>query len=318
MELRHLRYLLTVVEERSISRAAARLNMSQPPLSTAIAQLERELGVKLLERHARGVEPTEAGTYLVEQARELVATMAEVSAAVVAVGTGRRGHLAVAAVPGSGWELLPSSLETFSRDRPEVEIEIADVSPTEAIERVRSRRADAGLVQTVDTRYIERLHARDLEVAMVRREPLVAVMPRARADQRPLVELADLAGERWLLPADAATWPDLAGLIRDAWHRAGISPPAARIVATLDTAVHLVGAGFGVALMPASVGRIAPPTVVVRPLRQHLPPIESAVVWRRNERPSPVLAQFLRAAMSTPEPDRLGPSVARPSARPAE
>ena len=86
-------------------------------------------------------------------------------------------------------------------------------------------------------------------------------------------------------------------------------------MATLDAAVHLVAADFGVALMPASVGRARRPDVVVRPVSQPIPPIEWAVVWRRHERPSPVLSRFLRAIMSTPEPDRLGPAVSRPGPR---
>jgi len=313
MEMRQLRYLVAVVEERSISRAAARLNMSQPPLSTTIAQLERELGVKLLDRHARGVEPTEAGGYLVDQARRLLANLDEVSTTVGAVGTGRRGRITLAAVSGTAWQLLPTCLAAFARDRPDVGIEIADGTCEEAIERVRARRADAALVFTTNTGELDRRVAADLEVAMVGREPVVAVLP-----ERPdgssagaAVDLAVLAGERWLLPPDDAGWPEIAALVRDAWRKAGIAPPAALTVASLGTAVELVAAGFGVAVMPASVRRLARPGIVVRPVRQHLPPIESAVLWRRHERPSPVLAQFLRAAMATPEPDRLGPNVAR-------
>jgi DNA-binding transcriptional LysR family regulator len=311
MEMRHLRYLIAVVEERSISRAAARLTMSQPPLSTAIAHLERELGVKLLERHARGVEATEAGTYLVNHARRLVATLDDVSAAVVAVGTGQRGRIAIAAVAGCAWELLPTSLEAFCQDRPEVEIDIVEGSPADVIERVKSRRADVGVVYSTSSRHVERLNSLDLESAVVRREPVMAVLPQDHPAVQAQVDLASMAGERWLTTTGDADWPELADIMQDAWERAGIPRPPGRTVASLNTAVHLVAAGLGVALAPASVSRIAPSSVAVRPLRQHVASIESAMVWRRHERPSPVVARFLRAAMSTPEPDRLGPSVAR-------
>jgi DNA-binding transcriptional LysR family regulator len=310
MEMRQLRYLVAVVEERSISRAAARLNMSQPPLSATIAQMERELGVKLLDRHARGVEPTEAGGYLVDHARRLLANLDEISATVVAVGTGRRGRITLAAVSGTAWELLPAILAGFARDHPDVGIEIADAAPEDALDRVRTRRADAALVFTAGAGDLERHVAADLEVAMAGREPVVAVLPERPGGYGTTVDLAGLAGQRWLLPPGAA-WPEFAELMYQAWRKSGIAPPAAHTVATLATAVDLVAAGFGVTVAPASVRRLARPGVVVRALRQHLPPIESAVVWRRHERPSPVLAQFLRAAMATPEPDRLGPAVAR-------
>jgi len=308
MDLRQLRYLIAVVEERSVSGAAARLNMSQPPLSNAIARMERELGVQLLERHARGVEPTEAGTYLAENARRLLAISDEVFASVVAVGTGRKGSLTLAAVSGTSWELLPAALKTFAQDRPDVDIEVLEFAPAEVVDQVKAQRADAGLVHSTSTRYIERLYGADLEVAMVRRQPLAVVLPPHLA-QIGGVDLTRLADERWLVSPDDAGWPELPDLVHEAWHRAGISPPHTYTIATLDAAVQFVAAGFGVALTPADVSRIARPDVAVRPLAQHLPPLESAVIWRRHERPSPVLARFLRAVMSTPEPDRLGPSV---------
>ncbi|HST84209.1 MAG TPA: LysR family transcriptional regulator [Kineosporiaceae bacterium] len=311
MDVRQLRYLVTVVEERSISRAAARLNMSQPPLSTMITQLERELGVKLLHRHARGVEPTEAGSYLTDNARRLMATMAEISSSATAIGNGRRGRLSLAAVSGTSWELLPTSLRVFAEDLPDVEIEIVEVTAMDVVERVRSQRADVGLVYATNTGYIERLKSLDLEAAMVRREPMVAVLPTRLAQAQP-VDLTRLTDERWLVPAKNADWPELPDLVHEAWHRAGSTPARTYTIATLDAALNLVAAGFGVALMPFTVTRLTRAGVAAAPIVQHLPPIESAAVWRRNERPSPVLARFLRASMATPEPDRLDPAHARP------
>jgi DNA-binding transcriptional LysR family regulator len=310
MDLRQLTYIVAVVEERSISRAAARLNMSQPPLSTAIARMERELGVTLLVRHARGVEPTEAGSYLVDHARRVMSTLEELAAAVVAVGTGLRGRLVLAAAPGSSWELVPSSLSTFVLDRPDVDIDLAELPAADVVDRVRTQRADAGLVYATSARELERLGGRDLEVAMVRREPLVAVLPERLAGPA-LVDLSRLGSERWLLPGEGPGWPELPELVREAWQRADISPARRYTVSNLDAALHLVAAGFGVALMPASVGAVERRGVVVRRVSQPLPPLEWAVVWRRHERLSPVLARFLRAAMSTPEPDRLGPELSR-------
>ena len=98
MDVRQLRYFLAVVHERSFSRAAERLGMTQPPLSTAIAQLERELGVPLLERHPRGVEPTEAGRDLAERAALILQTLETATTAVAA----RRPLAGAGAVPARG------------------------------------------------------------------------------------------------------------------------------------------------------------------------------------------------------------------------
>ncbi len=262
LDLRQLGYLIAVVEERSISRAAARLNMSQPPLSTAIARMERELGVALPVRHARGVDPTEAGSYLVDHARRVMATLDEMAASVLAVGTGLRGRLALAAVPGSSWELVPASLGSFTVDRPDVEVDLVELPAGDVVDRVRTQRADVGLVHATSARGLERFVGLDLEVAMVRREPLVAVLP-ARLDAPVLVDLARLGAERWLLPGVGAGWPELPELVREAWQMADISPSRCYTVANLDAALHLVAAGVGVALMPASVGGVQRAGVVV-------------------------------------------------------
>ena len=210
MEMRQLRYLVAVVEERSISRAAARLNMSQPPLSATIAQMERELGVRLLDRHARGVEPTEAGGYLVDHARRLLANLDEIAATVVAVGTGLRGRITLAAVSGTAWELLPAALAGLALDRPDVGIEIIDAAPDDAIDRVRTRRADAAVVFTADAGDLERHVAPDLEVALAGREPVLVVLP---AGHSGTADLAALAGHRWLLPPDPSGWPEFADTV---------------------------------------------------------------------------------------------------------
>lgn len=314
MDLRQLRYLIAVVHERSFSRAADQLSMTQPPLSTSIAQLERELGVPLLDRHSRGVEPTEAGQYLVDRGLAILADLEDAAATVRAVGTGRRGRLAIATSSAMGWELLPALLRTFDASSRDVETEIRDAPEPEVLMQVRERVSDVGLVYCSRTANLERLVARDLEVAMIRREPLFAVLPADHvADQKENVELASLGAERWMVPASYDGYPGLAQCVREAWDKAGIAPRSTRSVGSLATALRLVEAGLGIAMMPSSVTRVTTPAVAAVPLSEPLPPVEAAVVWHRHERQSPVLARFLRAALWTVEPDRLGPTRSRPA-----
>jgi DNA-binding transcriptional LysR family regulator len=317
MDLRQLRYLTTVVNERSVSRAADRLSMTQPPLSTAIAQLERELGIPLLERHPRGVEPTEAGRYLVERAAEVFDLLDEAEATVRAVGTGRAGRLAIATSPGPGVTLLPGLLRLFDGSSPDARVEVLDAAEPVALDLVRQGGVDVALVHCTRTAELERLFSRQLEVAMVQREPLVVVSAAPRRDAGP-VTLTRLGDAPWLLPSAFDGYPGLSDSVRQAWERAGIAPSSTRTCASLVTGVCLAAAGDAVTLAPSSLAPLAHSLgASTAAVAEHLPPVEVAAVWRRHEAPSPVLAQFLRAALWAEEPDRLDPAH-RPARSPDE
>lgn len=307
MDLRRLRYFVVVAEERSISRAARRLHVAQPPLSVQLQILERELGVTLFTRHRRGVELTEAGAELAHHAHRLLGDVDAVTEAVRGVGQGASGRLALAFVPALATSLLPGMLRRLREDLPAVALDLFQTDRDQVTQRVAASRADAGLI------YLSPLgpqdSARDLEVAVVDRVPMVAFLPQ----DHPMAagDRADLAG----LAADVLLVPSLTGRgalldgARNACRLARMAPLAERNVASVPTTVGLVAAGLGVALLPASTPRL--PGVTVLPLKQHVPPVETAVLWRRGETPTAVLAQFLRLALATPEPDALGPEKAR-------
>jgi DNA-binding transcriptional LysR family regulator len=303
MDLRQLRYFLAVAEERSVTRAAARLHLTQPPLSAQLARLEHELGVPLLVRHRRGVDLTDAGRLLAERAR---AVLADVDAAVEAVrrtGQGRSGRLALAFVPATAWAVLPALLRRFTTDRPDVALRFLEGGSDAVAEHVRSRRADLGLLHLPPAGASV---GPDLDVAVVRREPLVAVLPRAaavRLGER--VDLADLAAEPFLVPARA-----LSSHVLGACRLSGFEPEA-REVELVQTVVALVGAGAGVSVLPASVAAVCGPDAVTLPLARHVPLVETGLLRRRTDPPPPPVQHFLRLALDTPEPDVLGPAFAR-------
>ena len=311
MDLRQLRYFVAVVREGSVSRAAEGLAMTQPPLSAAIGQLERELGVRLLVRHSRGVDATEAGALLAREAVRVLGDVDQLTEVVRGIGTGRLGRLGLATTSAMSWEILPNLLADFDRRAPDVGTEIVEVGGPEVVERVKEGRADVGVVYCTRTQHLERLHGRDLEVALIHREPVVVVVPAGSvwADQ-PTVDLASLGAERWIVPSPDDGFPGVAAHTRAAWDVAGIAPRDCRTAGSLGTTARLVGAGLGVAMAPASVRALGPGVRSVR-LATPIAPLEAAVLWRRREPPSPVLSRFLRTALATEEPDRLGPSVAR-------
>jgi DNA-binding transcriptional LysR family regulator len=149
MELRHLRYFVAIAEERSFTRAAERLWVAQPGLSTQIRRLEAELGIRLFERHTRGVDLTDAGELFLERAR------ATLVAAEVARGTGRdmqsgvlgRVRLGLCTVPS--WRQASRLLDAFARNRPAVELSIVESYGGALARDLRDGRLDAVLAPSI-------------------------------------------------------------------------------------------------------------------------------------------------------------------------
>jgi DNA-binding transcriptional LysR family regulator len=304
MELRQLRYFLTVVEERSISRAAERLSMTQPPLSAAISGLEKELGVPLLRRHPRGVEVTDAGAFLAQQSERILFAVEQATTTTRAIGAGRLGKITIAGTAMTSWQLLPRALATFTQRSAGADIDVVEASPEDAIDQVRNRRAAAALIYCTDTRLVETSLAEGLQVAVIRREPLVVVVPRDHpAGDATMVDLAELADSPWVVPVGRSPVPAVSELIAQAWANAAINPSTQRR-AGANTVLAMVQAGLGVTILPSSVTAVAGPDVRVRPPRQTLTPVKAVLVWRMEE-PEPLLSTFISAVLATPEPDRL-------------
>jgi DNA-binding transcriptional LysR family regulator len=308
MDLRQLRYFMTVAEEHSVTRAAARLHLTQPPLTVQLSRLERELGVPLLIRHRRGVDLTDAGRYLATHARRLLAEVDALAESVRQLGEGRSGRLALAFDSATAWAPLPQLLERFRVDRPDVVLDVSEETADGVLEAVRLRRTDLGLVH-LPPPTVARTRDPQLDFAVVHREPLVAVLPAALATQHgERADLAALAAQQFLAPAPGA-WGGLQRHLVEACRQAGFEPNV-RDVKLVPTVVALVGAGLGVSILPSSVRAVSGDKVAVLPLARHVPVVETAIVRRRDEPPAPPARHLLRLALSTPEPDMLAPELA--------
>jgi DNA-binding transcriptional LysR family regulator len=148
MELRHLRYFVAIAEEQSFTRAAERLWIAQPGLSTQMRRLEDELGVQLLERHSRGVDLTPAGELFLERARVAVAASDAAAATGRDLEAGLIGSLRLGIASGPGWELTSDLLQRFSRARPGVEVSVLQGYGGALWRDLRDRRLDALLTPT--------------------------------------------------------------------------------------------------------------------------------------------------------------------------
>jgi DNA-binding transcriptional LysR family regulator len=277
LEVRQLRYFVAVAEELHFGRAAARLDMAQPPLSRAIRELERQLGVTLFERTTRQVGLTPAGHVLLREARTaLEAVTAAARRARQAGSASPRLRIALKADVDGG--LLPRILDAYGAEEAAVPPELVLGGFGEQPQALREGLADVGLALCP-------FDERGLECEPLLTEPvLLAVAAADPLAARPRLRLADLAGRT--LPGGSP-----AGDGRPGEPAPGTRSPASN----LSEIFSLVETGSAVFFTPTSVARRYPrPGIAYRPVVD-LPDATLAVLWPRNAR-SPAVAAFVRAA----------------------
>ncbi|KVD76517.1 LysR family transcriptional regulator [Burkholderia ubonensis] len=290
-DLRQWRYFVTVAEERHFGRAAARLSMTQPPLSQAIRALEDLLGVALFVRTKRSVALTAVGAALLPDVRKLLEAADALPPRAQSLARGETGSLALAFVSTADYGLLPSLLRAFGARYPQVRLQLEEATSDVQIEELAAGRIDAGLIiPPVPPRY-----AAELSYLPVVREPLVLAMPAAAApadapEDAP-VRLADVAALPLVIfPRRLA--PGFYDIITGCYGAAGATPRIGQEAIQMQTIVSLVSAGMGVALVPQSLRNLRRTGVVYRPLADGAPVVETGLVWRTGD-VSPVLAGFI-------------------------
>src|ERR1041385_7472199 len=149
MELRHLRYFIDVAEEQNVTRAAARLHVSQPPLSRQIRDLEDELGIALFEHRAKAVRLTEAGRVFLTEARAVLQRADDAVQMAKAVAGGKRGEIHVGYAPSLAVELLPRALKYFQESSPDVHVQLQDLSTREMLRGLNEGKLHAALLVQV-------------------------------------------------------------------------------------------------------------------------------------------------------------------------
>ena len=289
IELRPLRYFVAVAEEMHFGRAAARLHMTQPPLSQTIQALESQLGTPLFSRTRRSVALTAAGRALLPEAQRLLMQAESLPALVQRAAAGESGQLRLAFVSSADYSVLPIALREFRSAYPAVQIDLREATSDVQLEELAAGNIDLGILIPPVPDKLKTI----LDYFPVLTEPLVLALPAdsklATATRK--VSLKSFAGlpliifPRRLAPA---LHDQILGCFRDA----GLTPSIEQEAIQMQTIVGLVAAGMGIALVPQSVSNLKRPGVEYRALKEASPLVEIGLAWRRDNT-SPVLQSFL-------------------------
>src|SRR5258705_125750 len=192
MELRHLRYFVAVAEEQNVTRAAARLHVSQPPLSRQIRDLESELGVALFEHGAKSVRLTEAGKVFLNEARAVIQHAEAAIQVVQAVARGEHGEIQVGYAPSLTVEILPRALRFFHETHPGVRVRLHDLSTREMVTGLQEEKLHVALMVQLAPEITNGLAFEEIQKYPVS----VALHPAHPLARTRKVGLEEIAGER--------------------------------------------------------------------------------------------------------------------------
>ncbi|MES2472562.1 MAG: LysR substrate-binding domain-containing protein [Pseudomonadota bacterium] len=285
-ELHQLRCFVAAAEELHFGRAAARMNMTQPPLSRQIQLLEHVLGVKLLDRTSRAVKLTPAGRVFLLEARRILRLTESAALATRRIASGEAGTITLGFTAASGYSFLPRLLLQRASHAPNIDVALKEMVSSEQVDSLLTGRIDVGLLRPP----IERGEFTTLKVAS---EQLVAALP--FGDPRlseAVLNLADFDGKPLIMyaPEGARYFHDmLSGLFK----AAKVAPIATQSLSQIHSILALVRAGMGAALVPEAATSLHFDDVHFRPVRT-VPeaPVELYAAWR-TDNDNPALTAFL-------------------------
>lgn len=284
MELRHLRYFVTVAAEGSFSRAAEKLHIAQPPLSRQIQQLEDELGARLLDR-GRPITLTEPGKYLFEQARQMLQRVEEIRAMTKRLAKGSVSQFTIGFVASTLYESLPEIIRRLRLVAPGVEIILTELMTVEQVAALKEGRIDIGFGRL-------RLDDPRITREVIHEERLVAAIPCGHPFRRSKkLKLKQTASEP-LIVYPRTPRPSYADQVLSFYRDQGLEPSVAFEVRELQTALGLVASGAGICIVPASVKKLGREDLAYIDLDE--PGISSPIImsYRSNDK-SALLAQLL-------------------------
>ena len=292
MELRHMRYFLALAEELHFGRAAARLQIAQPPLSRQIRALEGELGVPLVLRTPRGVQLTDAGRVFRDECREALDRAERAGERARSAGRGEVGRLAIGFDPALELALVPRLVSPFAARHRDVRLAVHSLAASEQAAALSAGTIDVGIMPMPTG------VSRDLVAEPLVSEELCAVLPqRHRLAGRPRLTLRLLAGAPLVLLRRQPS-SRLRDLVVELFQQAGLVPDVRCEASHVQTCLALVAAGVGVTFLPAGARGVCSAGVVHRRLVAPGATLPIGLVHRAHE-PSAFVHQFEELAHAT-------------------
>jgi len=293
MELRHLRYFVTAAEEGSISRAAARLNISQPAVSRQLRDLEEELGVKLFTRNAQGLTVTESGETALTHARDLLRRAKNMTEVLKRSSRGVRKSLHVGFIPTALPGFLADGMRRFNEQHDNTCVQIREMNPREQEAALRAGELDLALLGTACPGV-----KREFATTPILKASLSIVLPDHHLlALRKSIDLSELEGES-VVSLHERHFPGRPELMADLGERAGYSLDVRVKAAGLSEALGMVAGGAGVAVLPADADQLPHPGVVFVRMSNPRIYLTSSAVWRKSDPDADVLelVGYLKAA----------------------
>jgi DNA-binding transcriptional LysR family regulator len=290
VEVREARYFIAVAEELNFGRAAARLQMSQPPLSAAIKAIEKRLGVLLLHRTTREVTLTSTGTVFLDQCRAVVAAAEAADSAARQAAEGQAGELRIGAVTTAFTDPLPRALQQYAHSHPRVNVRVREVDTHAGVELLQRRELDIALIRQLSA-------PPGFESVALKRETFVLAVPAAMEVPRGLSRDLALGAELpWIWISRALT-PEYHDQVAACCRAAGFTPRAQHLAQSINSQLAMVASGLGVALVPESAVGSHLSADSVKTIRvQTTMTIDLAAVWRPSG--NRLVADFLEAVVN--------------------
>jgi DNA-binding transcriptional LysR family regulator len=288
MQLRHLRYFIAVADEQNFTRAAERLQITQPTLSRRIEDLEEELDLPLFDRRRHPIQLTPAGEAFLEGTRATLAQLEEAVIKAQRIHRGELGYLTVGFTSSIANSIFPNILQTFRQRYPEIKLILQEEQSASLIRKLRDRQADIVFIYL----YHDISEANDLETMSLTQEPLVAVLPKNHPlAAKSRISLSDLKDEAFVMPSHQV----VAGLSEQIYHlcsQAGFVPKVVQTAVFMVTILGLVAGETGISILPSHVQNIQREGAIYRPIQEQTTTTQLTAVWQQNHS-STILQQFI-------------------------
>lgn len=280
--IRQLWMFLAVAEERHFGRAAARLGMSQPPLTEQIKVLEQSLKLQLFDRSRRGTQLSAAGAAILPAVRQFAGQVEHLERVVREVASGQSGVLHIGAITSAMLDTVPPLLNELRRAHPHLTVFVREIDSAEAVPGLTEGKLDLAFVR------IDGEVGAGIAALPLTEDRLAVALPKDhKLAALSRVRLQSLAAEQLVMSSRQVS-PVYFDMLAAVCRSHGFAPRVLHEVRSVASQVAYVSCGQGVALVPASMKKLAPDNVVVRPLREKVMVVTAALAWN-TERHHPLV-----------------------------